>query len=137
MARAEEVLVWAGLDVPKSARLPGDSAITTTCPSCRETQTLQEADYEETGAESVYLCKNGCQAILVIGLPGERPWPGRGYRMGNFVLRNVADLLFRMIDQTGAPVGGTVRIPASPAASPMKVTHPERWARRVCNPCAN
>jgi hypothetical protein len=116
MPRAEEVLIWAGLEIPSGARLPGDSGIKTKCPTCRKTQTLAEAEFSEAGAESTYTCKNGCQPILVIAPPEERAWPGRGYRLRNFLLRNVADLRFRVIDQKGKPIGGVVLIPASPAA---------------------
>jgi hypothetical protein len=118
MPRAEEVLLWAGLKIPGNARLPGDSGISTVCPSCATTQSLSEADFVEGELESVYTCKNGCQPILVVDRsgPGKRRWPGRGYRLGNFVLRNVADLEFTAIDQHGKPVGGVIRVPASPAA---------------------
>jgi hypothetical protein len=116
MPRAEEMLVWAGLDVPNNARLPSDDGLVTSCPSCGETQTLAEAEFVEGEGESVYTCKNGCQPILIIGAPNEQPWPGRGYRMGDFVLRNATDLSFRVIDQTGQAVGNAILLPASPAA---------------------
>jgi hypothetical protein len=114
--RAEEILVWAGLEVPGNARLPGDGGLRTSCPRCRETQTLAEAEFTEGPDESIYNCKNACQPLLIIGAPSERPWPGRGYRMGDFVLRNADDLSFRLISQAGQPVGGVIRFPASPAA---------------------
>jgi hypothetical protein len=116
MPRAEEMLIWAGLNVPQGGRLPSDSGIVTTCPTCDQTQTLAEAEFTEGDVESVYTCKNGCQPILVVGPPGAQPWPGRGYRMGNFVLRNPADLRLRILDQHGNAVRGEILIPVSPAA---------------------
>src|SRR5438309_2257297 len=116
MARAEEILIWAGLDVPEGGRLPSDSGIVTMCPTCDATQTLADADFAEGDVESVYTCRNGCQPILVIGPPGTRSWPGRGYRMGNFVLRNPSDVRLRIFDNQGTAVRGEVLLPASPAA---------------------
>lgn len=116
MPRAEEMLIWAGLTVPKQARLPGDADIETTCPTCRQPQTLAEADFDDTGDESIYTCKEGCGPILIIGIPGRRSWPGRGYRLGNFVLRNPSDLFLHMIDQEGNRARTPILMPASPAA---------------------
>jgi hypothetical protein len=114
---AEEVLVWAGLDVPSpDLRMPGDSQIETACQTCHDTQMLSEAQVEESGDETVYTCKNGCQPILVISVPGDEPWEGRGYRMGDWVLRNPDDLIFRLIDEDGDPHRTTILLPASPAA---------------------
>jgi hypothetical protein len=117
MPLAEEMLLWAGLTVPGNLRLPSDTQIRTTCPTCNEEQTLSEADVL-VGDETVYTCKNGCQAILVIGPPGDRPWLGRGYRMGDWSFRNPADCLISLIDQDGRPAAGTrpILLPASPAA---------------------
>jgi hypothetical protein len=91
MPLAEEILVWAGLDVPGNARLPSDAQIRTRCPTCKEAQTLSQADVAIKD-ETTYTCKNGCQAILVISRPSDRPWLGRGYRMGDWTLRNPEDL---------------------------------------------
>jgi hypothetical protein len=115
MPRADEILIWARLDVPQDLRLPSDAQIVTTCPTCKEAQTLSEADVS-SGEETVYVCKEGCQPILVVGPPVPPPWPGRGYRMGDWVLRNPSDLHVRLIDQQGEPSGKPVLIPASPAA---------------------
>ena len=50
------------------------------------------------------------EPILIIGEPGTIPWPGRGYRLDKFVLRNPRDLLLHMSN------GAVVKFPASPAA---------------------
>jgi hypothetical protein len=115
MPLAEEILVWAGLDVPANLRLPSDAQITTRCPTCNQEQTLAEASVASND-ETTYACKIGCQAIAIIGPPGTRPWPGRGYRMGDWTLRNPEELSFRLIDQQGRPVGDRIVFPASPAA---------------------
>lgn len=115
MPLAEEMLVWTGLNVPGGLRLPNDAQIRTTCPTCDEQQALSEAAVTQSD-ETIYECRNGCQAILIIGLPGDKPWAGRGYRMGDWVLRNPADLVGRLINQSGQPSGQPIVFPASPAA---------------------
>lgn len=111
--KVEEVF-RAQLKAPNGTNLPKDKEIITECPTCGQTQNLSEAELYRDGQESVYICKNGCQPIVVIGLPGDSPWPGRGYRLGNYVIRNAKDLYFFMS-------GGKVLIPTSPA-SLMKKT---------------
>lgn len=113
MPLADEILVWAGLDVPSNLRLPSDAQITTSCPTCGEKQSLSEAAIIDEGDELIYACKIGCGPMLVIGPPNDEPWPGRGYRMGDWVLRNATDLTFRLIDQSGKPSGQPVFFPAS------------------------
>lgn len=104
MPLVEEILIWAGLDTPANLRLPSEAQVRTTCPTCSEAQTLAEADVA-AGDETVYTCKNGCQPILVVAPPGGHPWPGRGYRMGDWTMRNASDVTFQMINQAGSPTG--------------------------------
>lgn len=115
MPRAEEVLVWAGIALLPGQRLPTDRYIRTSCPTCGAEQALSEGRFSEND-ETVYTCKNGCQPILIIGAPGNRPWTGRGYRMGNFVVRNPSDLDVPVLGHDGNPLEVAVRLPASPAA---------------------
>jgi DNA-directed RNA polymerase subunit M/transcription elongation factor TFIIS len=96
---------------PEGTRLPTDAEVTTTCPTCNTNQALFEAAASRSGDETVYICKNGCQRIVLVGQPGEQAWDGRGYRLGPHVIRNAADLLLPIV---GSP--GTVLVPASPAA---------------------
>jgi hypothetical protein len=96
-------------------QLPTDRHISTRCPTCVEEQTRSEGEFYEND-ETVYTCTNGCQPILVIGAFGELEWPGRGYRLGEFVLRNPADLHVTLRDQAGRPLAPAVLLPASPAA---------------------
>jgi hypothetical protein len=116
MPLAEEVLIWAGLDVPQGHRLAGDDQIVTTCPTCRTEQSLTEASVSH-GDETAYTCKNGCQAIFVVrpSQPGALPWEGRGYAVGDWMLRNPADLFVPLIDQQGRPIPGLF-FEAAPAA---------------------
>lgn len=119
------MLVWAGFTILGDTRLPSDAGIWTTCPTCQEKQALAEATVEH-GDETVYTCKNGCQPILIVGAPGSVPWPGRGYRIKDWSLRNAADLTFRAIDQQGQSVGGEILMRASPNALADESEAPEQ-----------
>lgn len=110
VVRVEHVL-QKQLTTRPGTHLPTDRDIRTSCPSCGEEQTLGEAELRRNGTDTLYTCKNGCQVIVVVGLPGSSPWPGRGYRLGNHVIRNARDLYLPVIGSAG-----TVLIPASPAA---------------------
>lgn len=66
---------------------------------------------ESQPPETIYGCVNGCGPILIISIPGGTPWPGRGYRLGAWTIRNPSDLFVR-------PPGTQTEVlfPASPAA---------------------
>jgi hypothetical protein len=102
--RVQEVL--ASLRPP-----PTDAEIVTACPTCKATETLDDCTRREQNDETIYECKRGCQVLVVVSKPGLVPWPGRGYRIGDWVIRNVADLFISVKGSTS-----TVLIPASPAA---------------------
>ncbi len=55
----------------------------------------------------------GCQPIVIVGSPGDTAWEGRGYRLGEHVIRNATDLVCVMPLTPGAPI---IKIPRSPAA---------------------
>jgi hypothetical protein len=74
---------------------PTDAEVTTTCPRCGTLQTLKECVVNGDGHETTYTCRSGCQIVVVVGEPGLTSWPGRGYRIGSHVIRNVADVIFR------------------------------------------
>jgi hypothetical protein len=104
LVRVQEVL--AVLKPP-----PADDQVTTSCRTCGTKQKLTECELRRDGADTVYICRNGCQSLVVVSAPGDSPWPGRGYRLGDHVIRNAGDLLLA--------IPGTVNrvlIPASPAA---------------------
>jgi hypothetical protein len=42
--------------------------------------------------ETLYPCPNGCAPILIISTPGVILWEGRGWRIGEWVIRNPIDL---------------------------------------------
>jgi hypothetical protein len=110
LVRMQDVLTLSSLDW-KGHQAPTDADVITSCPSCGTTQNLKEASVRRDGEETVYSCKNGCQPIVVVGVPGETPWPGRGYRLGAHVIRNAQDLRI-----TVAGVSHDLGIPASRAA---------------------
>ncbi|WP_043317141.1 toll/interleukin-1 receptor domain-containing protein [Microbulbifer sp. HZ11] len=99
----------------KDGRPFRDSDMNTECPACNSQQNLSEAtlslDYDDT----IYTCKNGCQPLVVIGRPGMVAWPGRGFRLKDYVIRNVRDITIKT-ENMGMPM----LIPASKAAL-MKV----------------
>jgi hypothetical protein len=89
---------------------PKDDQISTVCRTCGVSQRLSECESWRDGEDTVYVCKNGCQTLVVIGKPGDSPWAGRGYRLGNHVIRNAGDLEIHVSDAS------VVVMPASPAA---------------------
>lgn len=104
LVRVEKVL--AVLKPP-----PADDHITTSCRTCGTAQKLTECEVRRDGADTVYVCRNGCQVLVVVSALGDSPWPGRGYRLGDHVIRNASDLFLTI---PGAVA--QVLIPASPAA---------------------
>lgn len=99
IVRVESVL-GESLTVPPGGRLPKDSVIYTRCPSCGQTQTLAEATIAFDGGETIYTCRNGCQPFVIVGLPqADRiPWEGRGFRLGNYVIRNIEEVWFWVVE---------------------------------------
>lgn len=75
-----------------------DSDMRTTCPACATEQLLSDAVLSLDGDETVYTCKHGCQPLVVVGRPGVVAWPGRGYRLGDHVIRNVRDVFVKTED---------------------------------------
>ncbi len=49
--------------------------------------------------------------MLIVSTPGTVPWEGRGYRLGDWMIRNPTDLYYK-----GRTMGGAVLWPASPHA---------------------
>ncbi len=111
MPQAADVLKSAGIEAPDPI---SDDQFTTTCPQCNATQTLAAAEItRDHGGETVYTCEKGCVPLLVVSPPESSEWPGRGYRLGNWVLRNPADIYFKQPSLKAA-----VLLPASPEALP-------------------
>lgn len=72
-----------------------DKHCKTVCPNCRTEQKLSESIISLDNDETIYTCKNGCQTLLVIGRPGIVAWTGRGYRLGDDVIRNPQDIIVK------------------------------------------
>lgn len=91
--------VFRKQDIGQKGKEPiRDKHMTTDCPACGEKQTLDMASVSLDKDETVYTCKNGCQPIVVVGRPGIVSWPGRGYRLGDHVIRNVRDIYVKTKD---------------------------------------
>lgn len=110
LVRLEDVFVRQSIG-SKGGSLVKDSDMRTTCPACGAEQLLSEAVLSLDAGETIYSCKNGCQPVVVVGRPGIVAWPGRGYRLGDYVVRNVRDILIKTKE-----MGAAVLIPASKAA---------------------
>lgn len=88
-----------------------DADIKTDCPACNTNQTLAEAIISLDNDNTIYTCKYGCQPLVIVSRPGMVAWPGRGYRLNNYVIRNVRDVLVKTERMTKS-----LLIPASNAA---------------------
>lgn len=107
IVRAEDVLAT----IDTHGRAIRDSDLRTQCPSCQQEQTLGDATIKLVSPDTVYECCNGCQLLAVISRPGIVAWPGRGYRIGDFAIRNISDITIQL-EHMGIPM----LIPASKAA---------------------
>lgn len=89
-----------------------ESAIRTTCDSCGRIQTLDEATFDASKrVESKYLCSGCLNVILILSRPEKVRWEGRGYLLGEWVLRNPQDVVV-----TKTHTGRPIRFSASPYA---------------------
>jgi hypothetical protein len=110
LVRVEDVFAKQGIG-PKEGRPIKDSDMTTTCPACGTIQRLSDATLSLDRDETVYVCRNGCQPMVVIGRPGVVAWPGRGFRLGHHVVRNVRDILVKTEE-----MGTALLLPAGEAS---------------------
>jgi hypothetical protein len=99
----------------KDSRPFRDDDMNTECPSCNSLQNLSEATVSLDDDDTIYTCKNGCQHLVVISRPGMVAWPGRGFRLQDYVIRNVREITIKT-ESMGRPM----IIPSSKAAL-MKV----------------
>lgn len=97
IVKVEDVFAKQQIRV-KGKRNFKDSDMTTTCPACETVQRLSDASLSFADNETIYTCINGCQPIVIIGRPGIISWPGRGYRLGDHVIRNVSDIILKTKD---------------------------------------
>lgn len=110
IVKVEDVFAKKNLK-PKGGRTIKDSDMLTECPTCETKQLLSEASVSLDGDDTIYICKNGCRPITVVSRPGLVAWPGRGYRIGEHVVRNTRNILITI--EPGKP---KVFIPASKAS---------------------
>ncbi|CAN0326234.1 unnamed protein product, partial [Phaeothamnion confervicola] len=101
--KVEDVFAKQGIG-PKGGRPIKDSDMKTTCPACGMAQLLSDATLQLDDSETIYTCKNGCQPLVVVGRPGVVAWPGRGYRLGDHVIRNVRNIIVKTEDMSVALV---------------------------------
>lgn len=99
--RAADVL---NQTMPKGVSALTDSEVLAACEKCQGLVALDSCSVQ-SGRETAYNCRQCGQTLLIIGAknPDGRPWPGRGYRIGDFVLRNAVDLLYRGIRLNRSP----------------------------------
>lgn len=109
MPRASEIMPG-----PTNGPPLREEHLRTSCVECLALQTLDQATVDETDPlETIYRCRNGCEKpILIVGNPGVAPWEGRGYRLGDWVIRNPSDVLVQW-EGVKSP---SVALPASPHA---------------------
>jgi hypothetical protein len=89
-------------DVLNQALPPGtppitDADIACECPTCGNKIQLSECSIEP-GRETTYRCKCGV-TFVIIGAPNPdgKSWPGRGYRLKDFVIRNAVALYYGLV----------------------------------------
>ena len=85
--RFQSVLSLAGIS--KADGPFDDEQILTSCPACGERQTLGQAQVRLQDGQTRYRCKNECQDIAFVC---DRTADEFGYRLGNFVFRNLCDV---------------------------------------------
>lgn len=81
-----------------------DDDIIVVCQGCRKTVSLSFCSIEQGSADIIYKCDCG-DTLVIIATPNpcDKPWPGRGYRLKNFVLRNAVDLRWRSVTLPRSP----------------------------------
>jgi hypothetical protein len=92
MIRVQAVLGLTGMETPAPF---DDEWMFTACPQCGAAQSLGACSIRPEGPDTHYLCKNGCQDLVIVSRAqnGAEPWPGRGYRLGGYVVRNAVELV--------------------------------------------
>jgi TIR domain len=91
----QDVFNRAPIKIPSGGDF-ADSMFTTACPTCGERQNLNDCNVVVEDSNTVYYCKNGCQRVAVVSSPSGTSWPGRGYRLGDFVIRNAENIFCKL-----------------------------------------
>jgi hypothetical protein len=105
LTRIEDIL---RSEVP-AGRGSSDANVTTSCPTCHTRQDLARAVVEHDAPDTKYLCVNMCQPIVIVSDAGTHELPGRGHRLGSYLVRNVSELVIDL-------GGEKMTLPASPVA---------------------
>ena len=127
MIRVQAVLALTGIETPAPF---DDEWMFTACPRCGSAQSLGSCTIRSEGDDTCYPCKNGCQDLVIVspavGDDDARPWPGRGYRIGDHVVRNAVEVVvvigptcFRLAASDAALLPESCR--PSPAAGDLPV----------------
>jgi hypothetical protein len=89
----QDVFNRAPIKIPSGGEFT-DGMFATACPTCGERQNLNECNVVVEDTDTVYYCKNGCQRIAIVSPSSltAKPWPGRGFRLKDFVVRNAEDI---------------------------------------------
>lgn len=67
---------------------PRDWQMCTNCSVCGTEQNLNLAPIARDGVDTVYSCKHGCSRLVIVGPAVDgAPWPGRGSRLGAYLVR--------------------------------------------------
>src|SRR3546814_8650496 len=74
-----------------------DADIVASCDKCGSTP-LSTCLISQA-AETTYTCAKCGNTLVIIGAPNPdgQPWPGRGYRITDFVVRNAVDLHYNRV----------------------------------------
>lgn len=103
MATASEalnaVLDWHGRPPVQDGEIESD------CEQCGHTMTLASCRTEQTAKGRIYRCHSCPEVVLIVApfIEGAKPRQGRGYRLDNWVLRNVTELRFRGVCLPASP----------------------------------
>ena len=92
-------------EILTTERRVSDSDLRTTCPICQRETRLDLALLDDRDPlETIYGCpSDGCDGIvLIVSTPGVVPWEGRGYRLGEWMIRNPGDLYMQTPEMPSA-----------------------------------
>jgi predicted RNA-binding Zn-ribbon protein involved in translation (DUF1610 family) len=97
---------------PRGSPIVREADMWTDCPACGATVHLNDATVDQTDPlEVTYSCPECGEVMLIVSTPGVTAWEGRGYRMGDWMIRNPSDLYHQ-----GRTMVGPALYPASPHA---------------------